>query len=167
VDKTLKRNSTNYLKILKHNAFLIIRLILGLIFIFSGYEKLQSPYQNFLYVIENYDFLIPFLEMFTAKVMPWLELIAGVFLVLGLWTRQSLRMITLLLLGFILVVGQAMVRKLPITDCGCFGESLSFPLHIVILFDSTLLALTLAHIYFQNPFQLLGLDKYFSDSEKK
>ena len=54
-----------------------------------------------------------------ALVLPWLELLAGVALLLGLWTRSSAALVGLLLVVFIAAISFNLYRKNAI-DCGCF-----------------------------------------------
>ena len=55
-----------------------------------------------------------------AIVLPWIEMVVGALLVLGIWKRASALLITVLMLVFLIAIGQAVVRGLNI-DCGCFG----------------------------------------------
>ena len=143
--------------------FVILRLVLGLVFVVSGFEKLVSPYQNFLYVIQGYDFVPEVLEVPVAKYFPWFELIVGLFLVLGLWIKVALFSSAAMVLGFMTFVSQAMIRKLPIDECGCFGEMISFPLHVVFLIDTTLLCITITLMVKIQQASKLSLDRYFND----
>ena len=45
---------------MKHriNIYVLLRFLLGALFIVFGAEKLLIPYQNFQYVIENYQMLV-------------------------------------------------------------------------------------------------------------
>ena len=143
------------------NFLVIIRILIGLLLITSGGGKLLSHYQNFLYVIQNYEFLPPALEKFSALVVPWVELLTGIFLVLGLWLSWTIKIAALLFCSFITIVGQAIIRHLPITECGCFGELFSFPLHVVLVFDSSLALLTLFMMRKIDRIKALSLDHYF------
>ena len=140
------------------NVLLLFRLVVSGIFIVSGAEKLLSPMENFLYVIQNYHVLPwPVLERLTALVFPWAELFLGVFLLLGLWTRVSLYGVAVMSGSFIFVVGQAIARKLPIESCGCFGELLKVPLPVIVAMDSTIAAcaiLMLCNLSLTNAFSL-------------
>ena len=131
---------------LKKSPFLkgwvIARILLGGMFMFSGFEKLSSPPQNFQYVLEEYRILPRFLEKSLARVLPWVEFMAGVFVAAGLWLQASLTGALVLFGSFIVVVAQALFRRLPITECGCFGEQFSFPLQVVLVMDSFLFLLT-------------------------
>ncbi len=56
-----------------------------------------------------------------AFILPWLELILGVFLVAGFLIRESALILTILLIIFIIAIG-IRATKGPIEDSGCFGE---------------------------------------------
>jgi len=116
-------------------------MTIGGIFVVSGFEKFIGPYQNFLYVIQNYSFLpLPLAEI-VARLLPLAEFLLGIFLVLGLWSKWALRAVATLLLIFMAVVIQALVRNLPIDECGCFGGLISVPLPVVLTFDATVFVL--------------------------
>ncbi|NLE65391.1 MAG: DoxX family protein [Elusimicrobia bacterium] len=122
-----------------NRVLFLVRVVLGLVFVVSGLEKALSPYENFLYVIQSYDVLPKTLEPGAAFLFPWCELLTGLFVLLGLWTSVGLRMVMLFSTLFLGVVGQAIVRELSITDCGCFGSLVQLPLHAVIFLDASLL----------------------------
>lgn len=92
--------------------------------------------------------------------MPWIEFVTGVFMTLGLRLNVVLPAVMAMLTTFIVVVGQALIRKLPIDECGCFGALVSFPLNVVILFDSLLLALTGILAAKRDDVQKFSLDGY-------
>ena len=141
--------------------WILLRLIIGSIFIFSGLGKLLSPYQNFLYVIQAYQVLPSWGEVLVAQIFPWIELFVGVFVLLGLWTSWSLRGALVLFGIFIVLLGQALIRRLPIESCGCFGEWLHLKLQVVIVMDSASLLLTLLLLYNILQTKKFSLDSYF------
>ena len=145
----------------KINPFVIVRIFIGLLFVVSSSEKLIGPYQNFLYVVQNYQLLPGFLENVVARIFPWIELFVGVFLVLGLWLKAVLRATLVLLMIFIVVVAQALLRHLDITECGCFGGLVSIPPVKVMIFDSILLSLTGLMLFRWQRTGNLSLDQYF------
>lgn len=148
----------------KINLLVVCRFLVGAFFIVSGTHKLLSPSENFLYVIQSYDFLPPFLERPAAAVVPWVEYLGGIFIVLGLWLRLAFQGLRLLLVAFILIVSQAIVRNLPLQECGCFGELFSLPLRDVLLMDTSLLLLTWVLLKNCEKTKFFSLDSYF---EKK
>ena len=139
----------------------ILRIIIGSIFLVSSLGKLLAPYQNFLYVIQAYQLLPSWAEVLTAQIFPWIELIVGVFVLLGLWTSWGLRGALVLFGIFVTVVGQALLRGLSLENCGCFGEWIHLKPQTVIILDSLSLLLTcflLGHLARARKF---SLDAYF------
>ena len=111
-----------------------IRILIGLLFIFVGVNKLLSPYQNFQYVIQHYQIFPSQFDALIAMIFPWIELFAGLFVLLGLWTRWSLTVLGLSVSCFIIIIVQALIRHLPIDDCGCFGGAFTLkPAQTLIL----------------------------------
>jgi uncharacterized membrane protein YphA (DoxX/SURF4 family) len=119
----------------------LIRILIGILFIVSGFEKLVHPVENFLFVIQSYDFVFSSAEIWVARVFPWLELFGGMFVLAGLWLRPSLLLLLTLNTSFIIVVASAIIRKLPIEECGCFGDLITIPIRYVLVLDLVLLAL--------------------------
>ena len=128
--------------------FPILRILIGSVFLVSSLGKLFSPYQNFEYVIQAYQLLPSWGEVLTAQIFPWIELIVGVFVLLGLWTSLSLRGAVILFAIFVVVVGQALLRGLPLENCGCFGEWIHLKPQTVIVLDSC--SLLLSYILLRN-----------------
>ncbi|MDZ7370398.1 MAG: DoxX family membrane protein [candidate division KSB1 bacterium] len=98
---------------------LILRLILGVIFIWAAVGKIFDPAQ-FAENIDNYRLLPYFLTTLTAAILPWLELICGLLLILGRKVAAASLIIIVLNCIFILAIGSAVARGLDI-DCGCFS----------------------------------------------
>lgn len=145
------------------NILIFIRMLIGGIYIFSGVEKLLSPVENFIFAIQSYDIVHhSTLIKMVATGFPWLELILGVFLCLGLWLRVTLVGIGTCSLIFIGVLGQAIIRRLAVTDCGCFGSLLSVPLPVTLILDIIILILASLLLIKIKKTAILGLDHYFS-----
>ena len=144
--------------------FKILRFVIGGIFIVSGFSKLLSPYQNFLYVIQAYQLLPSQGEVLTAHIFPWIELITGIFVFLGLWTSWSLRAALMLFGIFVAVVGQALIRGLSLENCGCFGGWIHLKPQTVIVYDSASLLVTALLLRNSSLSRKFGLDSYFDRS---
>lgn len=139
-----------------------IRLITGLLFCVSGAEKLIWPYQNFLYVVQSYQIFPSGLDVIVAHVFPWVEFLTGVLLVLGLWVPQMLKGALLMFACFIMMIAQALLRQLPLEECGCFGQLISMkPLHTLVMDSIFFLAVawSLRHV---KQAGRLSLDRYFA-----
>ena len=141
--------------------WILLRIAIGSIFIVSGLGKLLSSYQNFLYVVQAYQLLPSWGEVLVAQIFPMVELITGLFVLLGLWTSWSLRGASVLFGAFVVVVGQALIRGLPIESCGCFGEWIHLKLQTIIIIDSAGLLLTLLLLRNISQTRKFSLDSYF------
>lgn len=97
----------------------LIRVVLGLTFLYSGVEKVAHPY-DFLANVYDFELTGPGLGMLVAMVLPWLELLLATSLLLNLFPGGALLGSTLLGLLFVGVQFSAIVRGLSV-NCGCFG----------------------------------------------
>jgi uncharacterized membrane protein YphA (DoxX/SURF4 family) len=57
-----------------------------------------------------------------ALILPWIEVVTGVALFLGIARRTAAKVLGILLLVFIAALGVNLARGHPV-DCGCFGTS--------------------------------------------
>ena len=100
-----------------------VQLALGAIFIIAAIPKIADP-PSFAHMIYNYRLLPAGLINISSLVMPWVELLCGIALVLGVWKRAALSIITILLVLFIVAISINLGRGNAI-DCGCFNVSLA------------------------------------------
>jgi uncharacterized membrane protein YphA (DoxX/SURF4 family) len=98
---------------------LLARLILGVVLVWAGAAKVTNPALSALavraYKILNYD-----LAGYVGFALPVVEILVGLLLVIGLFTRLSAVVGGLLMLAFIIGIGWAWAHGYSI-DCGCFG----------------------------------------------
>lgn len=117
---------------------LLLRLVLGGIFLSSGLEKL-SHLELFYTTAQGYKILTPELIQVYAGWLPWLEILAGVCLILGLFTRFAAGLAALLLTSFLIAVGMVLLRG-DAVDCGCFlGGAKASPVSWELWFRDLLL----------------------------
>lgn len=96
---------------------LVIRILLGIIFLYASYDKIMDP-GKFARSIANYH-IVPFgLENSIAIILPWLELFIGVGLIAGIMVDGAAGITGSLLVIFILLILQAILRGFNI-ECGC------------------------------------------------
>ena len=109
------------MKSLLSNRWLIlgIRLVLGFVFIYASVDKIAHP-AEFAQSIYNYRMMPHATINLMAILMPWLELICGVLLAIGVLWRGSALLIGFMLLVFIIAISTALLRGLDIS-CGCFS----------------------------------------------
>lgn len=98
---------------------LIARLVLGGVFLVAGALKVTTP-EAMAKATQAYQVLPHELAAYVGYALPTVEIVLGVLLVLGLFTRVGAVVTSLLLLAFIVGIAQAWARGLTI-DCGCFG----------------------------------------------
>ncbi|MBC7185930.1 MAG: DoxX family membrane protein [Calditrichaeota bacterium] len=113
--------------------FVVVRVVLGFIFVCAAVGKIADP-AAFACDVDNYR-LLPYLAVtLTAAVLPWLELLCGVSLIIGRWTRGSALLVAVMLVAFLAGLISALARGLDI-DCGCFtlgSEASKVSLHRVL-----------------------------------
>ena len=98
-----------------------VQIALGVIFVAAALPKIVDP-PSFAHMIYNYK-LIPWpLINPMALVMPWIELLCGLALILGIWKDTARTIIAALLVTFIIAISINLARGNAI-DCGCFDVS--------------------------------------------
>lgn len=105
-------------------AFLA-RLVLAAVFLYAGWDKAWHP-GEFAAQVAAYRLVPAALVTLVAVWLPWLELLAGACLALGLLAESSALLLGLLSLTFGAGATSALVRGLAI-DCGCFSTRSSGP----------------------------------------
>ncbi len=114
----------------RHWLLAILRVGLGGLFIFAASMKLSNPQAAFD-AVNAFKFevagrpLPEHLAHLAAFALPWAELIAGVCLIVGLWTRAAAATILVLLGLFTFLIVSALSRGLDV-KCSCFGK-VEFP----------------------------------------
>ena len=103
------------------NKFIIYlaRFLVGGAFVFAGVVKIMQP-AEFAADVANYRMLPHEMVNLLAVTLPWVELLAGVMLIGGIWPRPSALVILLMTIVFSIAIAQALARGLDIR-CGCFG----------------------------------------------
>ena len=98
---------------------LLARLILGVVLIWAGAAKVTHPAKSALAVrafkVLPYDF-----AGYVGYALPVVEILFGLLLVIGLFTRLSAVLGGLMMLAFIFGITWAWAHGYSI-DCGCFG----------------------------------------------
>jgi uncharacterized membrane protein YphA (DoxX/SURF4 family) len=100
---------------------LFARLILGAVFIYASIDKVIHP-AAFAKAVYSYQVLPDFLINLAAIVLPWLELVLGIFLIVGLFREGSACIVAVLMLVFLGAMIFNLTRGLNV-HCGCFSTS--------------------------------------------
>jgi len=103
-------------------ATLVSRIILGGVFLVAGATKIANP-GALAAAIRSYELPLPeWFVSLSAHALPYLEVLLGLYLLAGLFTKISAWATNGLTLLFLLALVQGAARGLEI-DCGCFGTS--------------------------------------------
>jgi len=102
-------------------ATALLCLAIGGIFVYASIDKIINP-EAFARVIHNYRLLPPVAINGLAIFLPWLELTAGLCLMLGFKYRSANLIIFLMTIVFIVALGSAYFRGINL-NCGCFSMS--------------------------------------------
>jgi putative oxidoreductase len=104
-----------------------VQLALGIFFVVAALPKLGDP-PSFAHMVYNYRIVPGALVNLMALTMPWLELLCGLALVLGIWKGTARTIIAALLLVFIVAISINLARNNAI-DCGCFDVTAAGKTH--------------------------------------
>lgn len=99
----------------------VSRLILGALFIYASYDKAINPL-GFAQIMHNYRVAPPSLINIASVMLPWIELLAGVLLIIGCKARGANLLIIGLLVFYIVLLTVTMIRGINVS-CGCFSTS--------------------------------------------
>jgi uncharacterized membrane protein YphA (DoxX/SURF4 family) len=95
------------------------QLVLAFVFLVAGLAKVGNL-EAFAGQIHNFRMIPVWSENVLAMVLPWIEILAGISLLLGVERRAGAWIVAGLMVVFTLGVAQAWMRGLDI-ECGCFG----------------------------------------------
>jgi uncharacterized membrane protein YphA (DoxX/SURF4 family) len=97
----------------------VVRVGLGVVWVVAGAVKVTDPQQS-VTAVRAYELLPDTLAQLLGWTLPYLEILLGLVLIAGLFTRWAAALSGLLQLAFIVGLVQAWARGLSI-DCGCFS----------------------------------------------
>ena len=103
-------------------ASLVSRVLLGGVFLVAGATKIPNP-GALAASIRSYELGLPeWFVSLSSHALPYLEVMLGLYLLAGLFTKVSAWATNGLVILFLLALLQGALRGLEI-DCGCFGTS--------------------------------------------
>lgn len=105
---------------LENTTILVARVFLGFLFLYASIEKILYP-GVFAEIVYNYRILPDNMIHVAAVILPWLELLVGLFLILDIWLSGAILMANALFMAFLAAIAFNIARGLDI-DCGCFSS---------------------------------------------
>jgi len=135
---------------------LLSRIILGIVFIFSGFVKVVDPLGS-AYKFADYftAFKLGFLEFSTLPLgvlLSAFELVLGITLILG-YRRKTMYWILMWFMSFFTLLTFILAIFNPVSDCGCFGDALILTNWQTFLKNLVLMVFVLA-LYFHRKSEL-------------
>ena len=134
---------------------LLVRVFIGGYFVVAAVPKIIEPLA-FATSIMHYGLIPSWSVNAVALMLAWLELLAGVGLIMGIRTRVQSLLCGGMLLVFTLAVAYAVVLGLKI-DCGCFGESGGEEVSWIKVAKNSAMILGCAYLWW-SPRSVLSLD---------
>ena len=101
---------------------LAVRLVVGSVFVYAAIPKILHP-EDFAWSIAMYQMLHYSKVHILAICLPWVELLAGLALLLGVRTRAAAVTICGLLVMFVVALTHAITHEIEMTTCGCFSQA--------------------------------------------
>ena len=105
----------------------ISRLVVGIVFIFSGFVKAVDPLGSTYKFIDYFDaFSIEFLSFMAlplAIILSTLEFVIGFSLLFGTFKKIT-SWLLLLFMSFFTILTFILAIYNPVSDCGCFGDAI-------------------------------------------
>jgi putative oxidoreductase len=104
----------------------LLALVLGGVFVYASLSKIADP-RAFAKIIYHYQVIGPGPSLgfvpanLLAVSLPWVELIAGVLLITGVWRREAAGATAVMLAIFVAAVASTLARGIDIQNCGCFA----------------------------------------------
>ncbi|MBU0996282.1 MAG: DoxX family membrane protein [Proteobacteria bacterium] len=135
---------------------LILRWLVGCVFIYASFHKISDP-ALFAKSVYSYALFPSGLINLIAIVIPYIELLSGLFLVFGVYPRGASSIINGLLVLFIVCLSINLIRGHQF-DCGCLsaGEEMDKPTRWLLIRD-ILYLMACAYVFFYKGRRRLSL----------
>ena len=108
----------------KRISLLVIRLVVGFVFLLSGLGKLfDSGYVNYDLIrllSEEFFWIIEYAALIMVSISI-IELLLSILLFWGKWLTTAFSVAMVMLIGFSSVLGYYYLQGMNVENCGCFG----------------------------------------------
>jgi hypothetical protein len=127
-------------------AVFIVKVIIGLLFLISGFLKLPDL-KGFFVIFVQYGILKGTLARIAAYSFPFVEIIVGIALLTSNYEFFFSGIAFLMLLVSTLGIIFVLYSKKKIDNCGCFGTSIKSPLDKKKLIENILWSLIALYLF--------------------
>lgn len=135
---------------------LALRFSLGVIFIISASSKMLD-HTKFVEIVKEIDILPSSLATVYGNMLPWVELLIGVYLIFGILRRTSAFVVILMAVSFMVANINSLIDG--VDYCGnCFGDAFPLTVKQAILLDSVIFIAALILMFPTKVKQMLTLE---------
>ncbi len=93
-------------------------MAIGAFFVHASLDKIAHP-AAFAKIVYQWQVIGPVGSNLVAVLLPWVEAVAGILLIAGLWKRESAAVIAVMLVVFLAAAGSVLARGIDVENCGC------------------------------------------------
>ena len=151
------RKETRVRRVIDNDLLTVIaRVAVGATFIVASVYKIRDP-GAFAKSIWYYHLVPGDLINLMALILPWIELLCGLALILGLFYHGAVVLVNVMMVTFIFALSIAIARGIDI-DCGCFkaGQTATRAAWEALVFDLVLILFTLQLLFSRSKRWLLS-----------
>lgn len=151
------RKETSVRRVIDNDLLTVIaRVAVGATFIVASVYKIRDP-GAFAKSIWFYHIVPGDLINLLALITPWVELLCGLALIMGLFYRGAVVIINVMMVTFIFALCTTIVKGIDI-DCGCFkaGQVATRSAWEALVFDLVLILFTLQLLFSRSKRWLLS-----------
>jgi len=142
------RKETRVRRVIDNDLLTVIaRVAVGATFIVASVYKIRDP-GAFAKSIWYYHLVPGDLINLMALILPWIELLCGLALIMGLFYHGAVVLVNLMTVTFIVALCTTIVKGIDI-DCGCFkaGQAATRAAWEALVFDLVLVLFTLQLLF--------------------
>jgi uncharacterized membrane protein YphA (DoxX/SURF4 family) len=96
------------------------------VFVYASLDKIADP-AGFARIVYQWQLVGPVLSNLVAVTLPWIELVAGLLLIAGVWRRDAAAILGVLLVVFIVAASIVLVQGTDVDNCGCTSVAAAGP----------------------------------------
>ncbi|MFC2038491.1 PKD domain-containing protein [Chloroflexota bacterium] len=137
-----------------------LRAGLGIVFIVASVTKL-SAHSLFINEVLGYSLLPEALARVYAIVLPWVELFAGIALILSIFTTAALLLSFLMALSFAIANIYSLSQGISESCGSCFGQIIPLSLTTALILDILMIAASMMLLFFRKKTTPINIVSFF------
>ena len=161
---TLNRTNKGLFLLRNHSLAVLPRIAIGGTLLYSGINKLPM-HSEFVNLVNSYHLLPAWMGTVYATVLPWVELLFGTYLILGILVRPSAIVAALMGISFTVANVSSIIRG--DEHClSCFGEAVFLSPGHALIIDGVIVMIALYLVAVGGRGQALCFDSWFAHKQR-